>query len=690
MRRAFASVLVLLTVFSVCSAKEKFNVDFTVGWDGCYRPSQWTPIDVTIGSNLTKAFEGGVIVSAAQDELIRMTVSQGFVLTPDLPRAVPLVTKFAYDVQDCRVSIVNNRGRERWGHRYKLGDFAWSQLRTKTVGSRDMLIGLSGRPGFDVLSVPKHSICQGGERQSGSVYLRTKLSSKLPWDWTGYASLDLLVLYDLQWSSMRPEQAQAISRWVSNGGRLLVVMGANPLPREHPLAKLLPFEFGQPREITIPPATLNKWTSRPSEQSEIVAWPVSSVEKGPLCEMEFHQTSRPLFISDAVGFGRVGVLAFDPSVLKARESKYAVRFWVEHFAALLADEKGSYRQIEYVANPRSDNREPDFPAEFSEPGMSDQASNNVIAHLQTIRELRPLSIWWVILLLSGLALLLGPVDYLVLKRLGRLPLTWITSACYIAVFTVGAYYGVLALRAGEMQVRAVTVTDGIGGTGDVWCTTYSGIFAPNSAEYHLARLGKDQWWSGVTSREHEGFGGGGMSGRNIYCAQRDGGNLPTALPISIWTMQCLICERPDRSLPIKATVQRQGQQLQVSVENTSDRPVSRGYVRLGDNWVMQFGPIEPGQKGEFKGKVQKTRGWSSVVTGRPPSGFDTLASGLRPDVACFAQGVLPRSRGIEAYLSKGAAVVCVMYTDADLSFRVADRTHDRNHVELVRLVVFPE
>ena len=43
-----------------------------------------------------------------------------------------------------------------------------------------------------------------------------------------------------------------------------------------------------------------------------------------------------------------------------------------------------------------------------------------------------------------------------------------------------------------------------------------------------------------------------------------------------------------------------------------------------------------------------------------------------------------------AYLEHGAAVVCAEYEDAPLSLGVKDHSCDYNHVQLVRLLVFPE
>jgi hypothetical protein len=121
-------------------------------------------------------------------------------------------------------------------------------------------------------------------------------------------------------------------------------------------------------------------------------------------------------------------------------------------------------------------------------GQAQEANNKIMEFLY--QGIKPLSIWWVIFLLSiwwviflltTLAILLGPLDYKLLKRKGRLPLTWLTCTFWIALFTVGAYYGVQALRGGDMELRVVSVLDGIENTDHTWSTDYCGLFASDPA-----------------------------------------------------------------------------------------------------------------------------------------------------------------------------------------------------------------
>jgi len=71
-----------------------------------------------------------------------------------------------------------------------------------------------------------------------------------------------------------------------------------------------------------------------------------------------------------------------------------------------------------------------------------------------------------------------------------------------------------------------------------------------------------------------------------------------------------------------------------------------------------------------------------VVSGREYSDIPSMG-------AFFAQGCSQRTQAISAYLARGAAVVCVGYKDAPVSFEVEGRSLKPNHVQLARLVVFP-
>jgi hypothetical protein len=385
----------------------------------------------------------------------------------------------------------------------------------------------------------------------------------------------------------------------------------------------------------------------------------------------------PLFAEGPVGFGRVGVLPFDVSLQASPEkatAQQASRFWASRMDGLLGR-----RKIE--ATDRRYGRYDEGDYWHYELGESAEAANSVLEHLLRIPELRPMSIWVVILLLVGLAVLLGPVDYFVLKKLDRLPLTWVTSGAIIAVFSVAAYYGVEALRAGQMQVRAVSVVDAVQG-GTAREAMYAGIFAPRSDDYKLSNLGRHEWWSAAapTQSSYLYSHDTGIGGRHVYCFQADGGNLPYSLPINIWSMQCLLREAPLTEAPLSATVRRDGGTVEVRIVNHADAPIRRASVRVSGSRWMLLDTVPAGGERTFRGSLRRGGDWS----------MRDAYAGFNRDAGYFTPPTQARTDALERLLAQGAAVVCAEYELSDVPFDVSGRMADCNHVRLVRLAVLPE
>jgi hypothetical protein len=894
----------VLSLVGYARADSPFNVDVFWGWDYCYRPMEWTPVVIGISSTLTEPFQGSVNISAHQDGLNTLNVTHRFVLTPDLPMNLPLVTKLAFAVDRCAVRIVElPGGKTRWYNNFDLMDFSSRERVLTPVADSDLFVGLVGHQRFALGQLPSQALCQS-HYGSGKVHLAYKMPQTVPWDWTGFACLDLLILYDPDWTLFNKYHLDAIAQWVSNGGKLLLILGANPLPPDSPIAPLLPCDFQEPRQTTISGETLAKWNLDPARAEDVTVWPLRLKPDVVVCRPEMDDEVC-LFVVGSAGFGRAAVLAFDPSTFSGAQTAHAGRFWVNRIAAVLAHgettptsalessqdqsrtmtrcpltgdqihpdrsdggiqltlgglETGKYRMVSYhnkptsqhspidiyvddvlrarrvhqsqvlddsgasraysefevaagndvkvefrpissssenqramlcgfellklraaqddkpgddieertlavdfgasgqpvmtgftglgsnvndrqavvkfdesnglpagltvtvrptnpkddlqfcpnpgaIVNPRRQRRTlpPNFAAgrtiEFVQNaqtaldardqhmyqvGGAQAASNDVMEYLYSISEMRPLSIWWVILLLAALAVLLGPVDYTILKRRDRLPLTWLTCSVWIALFTGGAYYGVQALRGGKMQARVVSVLDAIADEQCAWSTVYCGLFAPKSDDYGLEGLQENQWWSGVAPTEEALWDYRRETGtRNIYCTQQDGYNHPYSLPINIWTMQCLLNESPAPDFPFTAALTNEADQLVVNIVNRSDSPILKGYVILDDDRVLDFEKVGAFESRRVAGRPRRRSSWIGFS---PQSRPGTS----KYEMAFFARGSLQRTDAIKEYLARGAAVVCVQYDNADVPFEVKDRNCAYHHIQLARLVVFPK
>jgi hypothetical protein len=709
MGRLVWGTLMIVAMVATASAKnEDFNVDMSIGWAGCYRPGQWTPVEIGIGRQATEPFGGTVTLSAMQDMMTSMSISHPIVVAKDQPARLPLVTKVSLGATRCDLTITGRDGRNCCSLEYDLGRFYTNSRPYTAVFERDILIGVCGKRPFGLARLERNSDSTSAKfyrnntysgndgndiNNKGKVYVKDKLVELLPWDWTGYTSLDTLILCNAQWDTINPQQARAISQWVSNGGRLLLVVGASPMPDKGPIAQMLPFRLVEFKKSPMPdrflPAGNSPRAASMPAEATLTHWSLDQASSAGWA-MESFGGREDLLASAAVGFGKVAVLAFDPADLPPADDMQSATFWADCLKVLL-----DQREIHVVKDaPQKSNDN-----WYGEQSRSSLSTNLVMEHLLSIPELRPLSIWWVIGLLAFLAVLLGPIDYMVLKRIDRLPFTWITSAVIIAIFTVGAYFGVKALRAGAMQVRAVSVIDSIQ-AGPTWATTYCGIFAPDSDDYRLDQMGQTQWWSGISPGQNYGYyNDESIVSRKIHYIQQDGKNTPWSVPINIWSMQCLISESDMPHSPISAQIIQspQGPCLKIT-NNTPAKILGMSLLDMTGRVVTDSlaggqsttvplkkdgSDLSLGGDGRFEQYFQPVSGFLGMQGYIPNAnrGINTAA------MALDAQGCDQRSQSIADYARNGAIIVQAEFEAAPLPFGLAGCKYDVNHVQYARLVI---
>jgi hypothetical protein len=716
-RVLIAFVLVLTWASCLQAAKEiEFNVDLFCGWERYYRPMEWTPAEIGITTDLTEPFEGVFTITAQQDGLNTLNIVHNIVLTPNQPLALPLVTKLAWHVGKCTLRIRDARGRTRWEQTIDTWDFSTANRLLQVVQEEDMLIGLLGSPKFGLLRLGENAVCMS-HRGPGSVYVGAKVPRMMPWDWTGFASLDVLILYDPDWSQLKPAQVKAIRDWVSNGGTMLLILGRHPLPQGSPVSDLIPFNVGELRTCQVPSGALQEWGFDASQPASVTAWSLSAKPQTRLLAKSEAPDAGFLYGMSRAGFGRAAVLAFDPAELSAGQERRSAQFWTKQIAACLAEQPGTPPAMA-VPNPQTgqavvgctrtivskdlapkdDNRQMRSDERFRI-GIAQNAGNRVMEYLYQLRQMRPLSIWWVILTLSALAILLGPVDYLVLKRLDKLPYTWLTSTGWIVLFTVGAYFGVQELRGGTMQLRAISVLDSVADSNCAWATYYTGLFAPRSDEYQLDGLKPGQWWAGISPTREELYAWQREAGmRQIYCVQQDGTNLPISLPINIWTVQSLLGESPLSDGVFAASVQRHGGTVSVEIVNKSDNAIARGVV-LWDDGYADFDAVPARATRTFEVPSRSFNPWYDTAR---PDGFGRrfpgTLYGLRTpryppllgeqgENVFLAPGCLNRTLAMHTSLRFGATLVCVMFDKAPPPFGVKNRSYEVNHIQYARQLI---
>ncbi len=270
--------------------------------------------------------------------------------------------------------------------------------------------------------------------------------SAAPDNWLCYEGFDAVLWIDPDTEALRDAaRMDALLGWAANGGRLLVAAtpGAR-LAADSPLTRALPARI------------LGHGEAAPADVALALAGSLrEKVEGGmiPLARLAGVRgrvraslpDGRPLAVVADHGIGTVELLAFDPRLLSG--SKDADR------AALLRGHFGSLVRTEQ-------NRNPNYG-----PGIS---LDPLVNHLRK-RFLASPPLGLLILGLTLYVVAIGPADYYILKRRGKLRRTVITFPLIVVAFTLlawGASFLLFGGHAGKVRVAWVDLATAPSGDAD--------------------------------------------------------------------------------------------------------------------------------------------------------------------------------------------------------------------------------
>src|SRR5690606_640433 len=185
------------------------------------------------------------------------------------------------------------------------------------------------------------------------------------------------------------------------------------------------------------------------------------------------QGERPLVVQGNYGLGVVRLIAFDVDETPFSNWQARVEFWIE----LL--------QFERLTSSTEDAKNL---ARMRYSVMTDLASL-LSSPLEIFPEVTVVPFGWVALLIFGYILLIGPIDYLFLKKVvGRLELTWITFPTWVIVISVAAYYAAHWLKGDDLRVNRVEIVDVDQSSDTLRGTGFLSIFSPRIDKYTVTYL----------------------------------------------------------------------------------------------------------------------------------------------------------------------------------------------------------
>jgi hypothetical protein len=375
----------------------------------------------------------------------------------------------------------------------------------------------------------------------------------LPERAAGWSTLDRLIWQDVDSNQLSSAQLEAMREWIAAGGRLVIVGGTAGIGTLSAFPDdLLPYR---------PTATLDVDPSRltsllgpvPDGAAELVAMSGDPGTGRALAS----SGDRVVAADRPFGSGRVTILGFDPTTKWLAESKAVDQLW----RGLLPDRSGTGGLI-----------------------GDDSQLVNAVYQLPALA-LPPTS--GLLVIIGAYILIIGPINYLVLRRLDRRELAWVTMPILVLAFSAASFGFGSFLRGTDVVINEIAVVRGAPDATEATAQVYFGIFSPTRTTYRV-----DVPQGALLASPISGDPTG--QGTRLDLLQGTGVERPSAvrdLVVGSGSIRIVRAELPVQGPRIKASLELVNGVLGGTVENASDQALESVAVVLG-NSVAVLGDVE--------------------------------------------------------------------------------------------------
>jgi hypothetical protein len=390
------------------------------------------------------------------------------------------------------------------------------------------------------------------DRSNGTTVTHLDPAS-LPETSLALAGLDVLFLHDLATAELAPAQREALELWTHLGGQLVVSGGVSAERSVPGLAQLLPVEVG-PLQANSSIQSLQRLLNRNDLLNVVPSTTVSATTLRPGAKAI---DEAGLLSTIDRGAGRVVFSAFDLSVLRAWTGESEL--WRR---VLRAEPR---MDIGYVYRLRSD---------------------NLLRNALQLASLNFPSIFAVIGLVLTYIVLVGPLNFLVLRRMRRPDLAWLTVPAIVLLCLLATYGASFVLRGTRPQLLQLTIAQGFEGRSEGLGTAFVGVFSPQRRDYRLSVASEAL----ISSRAFDGFDSTGVT-----VTSTDGANEVRDLLIDVSSLRTLIVEQPGVEIPsVTSQLQRNNNSVAGQITYNGAAPLENAQLVYGDS-ASDLGTLTPGQ-----------------------------------------------------------------------------------------------
>jgi len=415
------------------------------------------------------------------------------------------------------------------------------------------------------------------QRQQAPVTLALA-PTDLPARVEAWGSIDRLIWQDVDSNQLEPDQIEALRGWLAGGGRLIIAGGtAGPAVMSAFPDPILPYRPLATTEAA-PQSLAALLGDLPETATDVVAWSGELTAGRALASVG----DQVIAAERSYGSGLVTVLGFDPATPWIGETSAAEGLWRR-----LIPQRGAT-------------------------GLILTEDSQLLGAVSQLPALALPPIGGLLALLGAYILLIGPVNYAILRRLDRREWAWVTMPVLIVVFAVGAYGFGAALRGSNVIINEVAIVRGAPGATDGTAQVYLGVFSPSRETYQLAVPGGALLSSPLSG---DFFGGDG-SGAALDVLQGDPARVRD-LSVGFGSLRAVRAETQTTVPLIETDLQLIDGSLRGTVRNASQETLERPAVVLGST-VQVLADLAPGASAPVSIRVQPSffgQGISDKVVG---------------------------------------------------------------------------
>ena len=631
MNRYPTRLILLLTVLCPgLSAGAETGVSVRLGWGNAYRAGRWNPIYITAESSPPR-------------EVIAHVEGMH-----NPPRAMAITHRFALSPAETTHTVLFPLGESQDLRRTSL------VLRDATTEKRIASMNLGFTPPPEQAPLGQPLIGVSGEKSTwgllkdqfaGEATVGFEETPYLPVVAAGYDALDVLVLNAPDLSKIDARQQAAIVDWLRGGGTLWMWPGATATPANGPLIEALPALLRENQLIELDPADVTQ--AGLASVAKIRArqlTPMPGAEQVPLIGTQVVAFRRTL------GLGQIVLAPIDLATLRFTSNLAAKRLWST--------------MLQGVPDRTRDN-------------LPDMKIARWVREVHVPRT-RTIPAWLLVALV-----IIGPVDSLLLRLLGRRPWTVVTLVGWAGLIAGLTYNARENNRERPTEFRTVRVIDETDGS-QAMVTTYAGVRWPEGSSVTVPRS-QYEWWEPAIdptdppNAQHCDFA----------AHQNESGTWPDPLAAHVPTPRVLQSQKWTASPGlIEAKLSLAGGRVVGKITNRGDRRLTNVRIRVAAGVAHVSGTIEPSVTTTVDAPVESSD--TSLNIPAPEFSWEARRSTntpiLLPDYAALEGSVFARSTRVLDLLAHGRACIYAQIDDPPSPIELPAPVNQR-HMVFLRSVV---